>query len=438
MPPGFFFTEDPNDLIGPAGFGSAGFIVPAGPLPYRVDFENEATATAPTQRVVVTDQLDPSFDWNTFELTAVGFGNVDIIIPPGSQHFQSTVDITENGQAIEVEIELGLNPLTGLVTATFQTIDPRTQLPPDVLTGFLPPEDGTGRGKGYFTYIVAPKAGLPTGTQIRNVATVVFDANAPITTDQVDDDDPTKGIDPTKQDLITIDAGPPSSQVAPLPAIENSPNFTVSWSGQDDPGGSGIASYDVYVSDNGGPFVPFLTETTQTSATFDGVNGHTYGFWTAATDNVDNSESTPTTAQVTTSRRRRGLQTTTDRSTRLGTDRDPDSGHPRGESAQRNRVVHGHSRDRSGDRDLELGRWHYFQWHRDRVERIRIRQRQPYLYRRGPVPGDAEVDRSAQRVCRRDRRSGCRGLRPDRRIGFRQRQLHLTARCSSEQPHVHG
>src|SRR6185312_5795089 len=108
------------------------------------------------------------------------------------------------------DIELGLNPQTGRITAGFQTIDPRTQLPPDVLTGFLPPEDGTGRGKGYFTYVVQPKAGLPTGTAIRNVATITFDANEPITTDQVDPHDPTKGIDPAKQDLITIDAGRPT------------------------------------------------------------------------------------------------------------------------------------------------------------------------------------------------------------------------------------
>ena len=74
----------------------------------------------------------------------------------------------------------------------------------------------------------------------------------------------------------------------------------MSWSGQDDPGGSGIASYDVYVSDNGGPFVPFLTDTTQTSASFAGVNGHTYGFWSVATDNVGNSQATPTSAQATT------------------------------------------------------------------------------------------------------------------------------------------
>jgi RHS repeat-associated protein len=291
---------DPNDKIGPAGYGSQGFIAPGGALPYRIDFENEATATAPAQRVVVTDPLDPHFDWKTFALTGVGFGDTDLIIPAGSQHYQTAVDITENSQAIEVDIELGLNPQTGLITATFQTIDPRTQLPPDVLTGFLPPENGTGRGKGFFTYVVQPKAGLPTSTQIRNIATVVFDANDPITTDQVDPHDPTKGTDPAKQDLITIDAGPPTSSVAPLPATETSAAFPVSWSGQDDPGGSGIASYEIYVSDNGGPFTLWQSATTQTSATFDGVNGHTYAFYSVATDNVGHVEATPTLPQATT------------------------------------------------------------------------------------------------------------------------------------------
>ena len=48
---------------------------PTSALPYRVDFENDPTATAPAQRVDVTDQLDPNLDWNTFQLTEVGFGD---------------------------------------------------------------------------------------------------------------------------------------------------------------------------------------------------------------------------------------------------------------------------------------------------------------------------------------------------------------------------
>jgi RHS repeat-associated protein len=291
---------DPNDKIGPAGYGSQGFIAPGGTLPYRIDFENEATATSPAQRVVVTDQLDANFDWKTFALTGVGFGDTDLAIAPGSQHYQTAVDIAENSQPIEVDIELGLKPQAGLVTATFQTIDPRTDLPPDVLTGFLPPEDGTGRGKGYFTYLVQPKAGLPTGTQIRNVATVVFDDNAPITTDQVDPHDPTKGIDPAKQDLITIDAGPPTSTVGPLPPTETSASFAVNWSGHDDAGGSGVASYNIYVSDNGGPFTIWQSDSTENSANFTGQPGRTYAFYSVATDNVGNAQSAPTTAQATT------------------------------------------------------------------------------------------------------------------------------------------
>jgi hypothetical protein len=59
----------------------------------------------------------------------------------------------------------------------------------------------------------------------------------------------------------------------------------------------------VYVSDNGGPFTAFLTATTQTSATFHGVNGHKYAFFSVATDNVGNIQATPKAAQATTTLR---------------------------------------------------------------------------------------------------------------------------------------
>ncbi len=65
--------------------------------------------------------------------------------------------------------------------------------------------------------MISPKAGLPTGTQIRNIANIVFDGNPPIATDQVNDEDPSQGIDPTKQALITIDNTVPTSTVAALP-----------------------------------------------------------------------------------------------------------------------------------------------------------------------------------------------------------------------------
>ena len=92
-----------------------------------------------------------------------------------------------------------------------------------------------------------------------------------------------------------------TSSVNPLPAIETTASFTVRWSGQDFAGGFGIASYSVYVSDDGGPFTIWQSKTAATSATFDGVYGHNYGFYSVATDNGGNVQPTPTAAQTTTS-----------------------------------------------------------------------------------------------------------------------------------------
>ena len=81
---------------------------------------------------------------------------------------------------------------------------------------------------------------------------------------------------------------------------ETSSSFTVSWSGKDDAGGSGIASYSICVADNGGAFQPWLTDTKATSATYTAQYGHTYGFYSVATDNVGNREAAPTSADATT------------------------------------------------------------------------------------------------------------------------------------------
>jgi hypothetical protein len=67
----------------------------------------------------------------------------------------------------------------------------------------------------------------------------------------------------------------------------------VCWSGSDDAGGSGVAGYDVYVSDNGGDYARWLSGTLDTSATFTGQTGHTYAFYSIATDNVGHQESAP-------------------------------------------------------------------------------------------------------------------------------------------------
>jgi hypothetical protein len=76
--------------------------------------------------------------------------------------------------------------------------------------------------------------------------------------------------------------------------------FPVSWSGTDQPNGSGIATFDVFVSIDNGPWQPWLTRTPQTSATYPGVFGHTYAFYSVATDNVGLTELSAGVAEATT------------------------------------------------------------------------------------------------------------------------------------------
>jgi hypothetical protein len=266
-------------------------------LPYTIRFENETNATAPAQQVVISDQLNANLDWTTLQWTEIGWGDQLIVVPPNRQHFETTVPMSMNGTDFDVQVVAAINASSGLAQVTFRSINPATGLPPSVDIGFLPPEDGTGRGQGHFSYTIRPKADLPTGTQIRNVALISFDNQPVIGTDQVDPHNPGAGIDPAKQCLNTIDSGIPSSSVAALPP-ESGRAFWVNWSGQDDTGGSGLANYDVYASTNGVDFDPWLLRTTSTTASFIGELGQTYYFACSARDNVGNEAPAPTAPQA--------------------------------------------------------------------------------------------------------------------------------------------
>lgn len=151
----------------------------------------------------------------------------------------------------------------------------------DALAGFLPPNVVSPAGQGFVEYTVRSRGNGTTGTSIAAAAQIVFDTNEPIGT-------------PTF--INTIDAAGPSSAVTALPETTLPASFLVSWSGSDDAdstAGSGVAWFDVFVSDNGGPFAPFVTGTAELSATFMGEAGHTYTFYTIAVDGAGNREAAP-------------------------------------------------------------------------------------------------------------------------------------------------
>ena len=282
---------DPNDKWGLAGIGANHYITGLELLPYMVHFENMPSASAPAQQVFVTDQLDTSkFDLNTFSLGPITFGTHTINPPPGLKHFTTDVLFDVDGNPatgdddmlVRIVADLETDPLSanyGKFTCNYISIDPLTGLlPTDPTRGFLPPNVTPPDGEGSVQFTISAMPGLADGAVIPNGASIVFDANAPILT-------------PIWQN--TLDQSKPVSAVAALPAVTTSTSFNVTWSGTD--AGSGIASYDVWVSDNGAAATPWLTGTTSTSALYAGVSGHTYGFYSVAHDAMGYLEDAPAT-----------------------------------------------------------------------------------------------------------------------------------------------
>jgi RHS repeat-associated protein len=275
-------SHDPNEIIGPSGYGASAYVPAATLLPYEIDFTNDASASAPAQVVTVTQQLSTNLDWSTFQLGNISFGSTTLTVPAGSQTYTITVSISST---LSVIVAANLDATTGVVTWTFTSIDPTTgDLPADPLSGFLPPDTNSPEGEGSVSYTVQPKSDVTTGATIAAQASIVFDNNAAIATGTVTN---------------TIDAVAPTSTVAPLAATQTRLTFPVSWSGSDDAGGSGIVDYTVFVSIDGGTFAPWIAGTTSTSGTYTGSPGHTYAFYSIATDGAGNEQLTPA-AQATT------------------------------------------------------------------------------------------------------------------------------------------
>lgn len=96
---------------------------------------------------------------------------------------------------------------------------------------------------------------------------------------------------------VNVDTTPPTSTMTPLPQWSPA-SFNVSWSGTDNPGGTGIRHFDVQVRENGGGWQNWQTAVTTTSATFTGQNGILYEFRTRAVDRANNVEAFPNNPQA--------------------------------------------------------------------------------------------------------------------------------------------
>jgi subtilase family serine protease len=276
---------DPNEKLSPDGYGPQRFVSVQQEIPYTVNFENLAEATAYAQRIRITDHLDPDLDWRTFRLKEIGFKQYRFQVPENRAFFQQRVQLGADLNNLLADISAGIDISTGTITWTLTAIDPATgEQPNGTDLGLLPPNNENNDGQGFVTFTVKPKSTVFTGALIQNKATIVFDTEEPIDTNTVSN---------------TLDADPPESQVAALPPVSE-PAFDLNWSGIDPAKGSGLRSYDVFVSENGGAYQPLVNGTSETVKQFTGSRGKTYRFYSVARDNAGNKEEAPATPDAVT------------------------------------------------------------------------------------------------------------------------------------------
>lgn len=208
--------SDPNEKL-----VASGRYVPADQtLVYPIHFENVGTLEAID--VFVTDVLDPNLADSTLQ-----------ILSPGGSYNPATRTVSWS--------LLGRNLQPGESDSVLLSIKP------------LP--------------------GLQSGTDVRNAATIQFEALTPMTTNEV---------------VNTIDTTPPSCVMAPLPPEVTTPSFPIAWSGTDAIGE--IDTFNIFVSTDGGPYVLTINGAKETSRTFDGQSGKRYDFICIAQDTAGNAE----------------------------------------------------------------------------------------------------------------------------------------------------
>jgi hypothetical protein len=97
----------------------------------------------------------------------------------------------------------------------------------------------------------------------------------------------------------TVDTVAPTTTMTPLPQYTTSSSFWVSWSGSD-PGGSGVASYNLQYQFKGGAWQPLISNTPQTSFYVQNAQTGVYAFRVQAVDNAGNVQAWPASAQAST------------------------------------------------------------------------------------------------------------------------------------------
>ncbi|XP_066930554.1 uncharacterized protein [Clytia hemisphaerica] len=265
---------DPNDIIGPAGYGDGHFIPLNTDLKYKVRFENDINATAPAQKVLIMSQLDDDLDLTTFEFCSFGFGNYTFVEKRCSPVVQKMLNVKES-MSIYVRLFAALDLKERKITVVMETLEPTTgERPSSPLVGFLPPNPLNGTdGQGFFTYTVRAKEDTSTYSVINAKASIIFDQNEAIETPPI---------------FNTIDGDEPFVNISLVNTTRNySSSVIIKVNSQDE--GSGLSHYDVFkINETDGTREPLLHNMNSNLFTLDFASGTDNVISVSSYDNVGN------------------------------------------------------------------------------------------------------------------------------------------------------
>ncbi len=266
---------DPNEIVGPSGFGDNQYITSLDKANYTIFFENKSNATAPAQEIWIVDTLDVTkFKTDNFSFDKITIGTSTINLLTGQKEFSKDIDLRPK-QNIIGRITGTFDSDKGIIKVYFTSLNPDTMSDnEDPELGILPPNKNLPEGEGSISFSVGIQS-LADGFTFKNKATIIFDYNEPIITNIWEN---------------TIDKKAPSSEINYHSYNKDKAEITITIDGADT--NSGVWYYSLYSSVDGSDFEPLLL-TYSNEITIKVEKGSIYKFYSVATDMVGNEELAP-------------------------------------------------------------------------------------------------------------------------------------------------
>ncbi len=270
-------SSDPNDITGPEGYGPDKMVGINEKLPYRIRYENDPVfATVPAQKVMIDMPFDSTANMLSLRLSDFGFGDFIFSVPQNTTFYSKRLDVSDS-LGVMVDVTAGIDVQNNKAFWILESIDPKTGLVPnDANKGFLLVNDSiTHRGEGFVSFTMMPKATVNTGDSLLAEASIIFDINEAIATNRW------KNV---------LDAHYPTSFVNPLPEITDTNFISISFTANDDVGGSGVNLVKLFAARNTGNYELIGAYDKDSIVNITGVEDDIYKFISIAEDNVGNTE----------------------------------------------------------------------------------------------------------------------------------------------------